>query len=74
MPMLERVFDKRSKQAEAELASFQQELQSFAARMAPATLLTQSRREGPLLRVRVLAVEVRSSTAPSASWVERWRP
>lgn len=74
MPMLERVFDKRSKQAQAELASFQQELQAFAAQVAPATLVTQSRREGPLLRVRVLAAEVRQPSGSTSSWVERWRP
>ncbi len=72
MAILERVFDKRSKTIRDELAAFEAELRSFEHRIAPASTVLHTRREGTRLRVTVLSAEVRSSTGGNV--VEAWRP
>ncbi|MER2562861.1 MAG: hypothetical protein ABTQ32_19190 [Myxococcaceae bacterium] len=73
MATLERTFDKRSKSAQHELAAFQQELFEFGQRVAPATIITRTKRKGPLLTVSVTSGLVKVAKA-SSNFVEAWKP
>lgn len=74
MATLERTFDKRSKSAQHELAAFQQELFEFGQRVAPATIITRTKRKGPLLTVSVTSGLVKQAPRSSGNFVEAWKP
>ena len=70
--MIHRTFDRRSKQLDAQLAKFQSELREMERRVAPAVLVTRSRRDGDFLHVTVLAAVRASSAVGGGNSVERW--
>lgn len=76
MPRLERTFDRRSKTVKQDVAAFQRDLAEFERSVAPAALITRTKREGPLLHVSVMSAKLVSApvTPATASWVETWKP
>lgn len=74
MAVIERVFDKRSKRVKQDLAAFQTELAAFEQRVAPAAIITRTKRDGPLLRITAISALVKQAPTSSSSWVEPWKP
>ncbi len=70
--MITRTFDRRSKQLDAQLAAFESEVQALERRVAPAVLITRSRRDGHFLHVTVLAAVKASSARVTGNSVEAW--
>lgn len=76
MPRLEKTFDRRSKTVKQDVAAFQRELAEFERSVAPAAIITRTRREGHLLHVSAMSAKLAAAPTASApsSWVEPWRP
>lgn len=74
MATLERTFDKRSKTVKQELAAFEQELFDFGQRVAPASIVTRTKRQGPLLTISVMSGLVKQAPKSSGNFVEAWKP
>lgn len=71
-PVIHRTFDRRSKQLDSQLAKFQSEVQAMERRVAPAVLVTRSRRDGNFLHVTVLAAVKASAAVVTSNSVEQW--
>ncbi|MBL8923935.1 MAG: hypothetical protein JNJ54_34080 [Myxococcaceae bacterium] len=76
MARLEKTFDRRSKTVKQEVAAFQRELAEFERSVAPAAIITRTKRAGHLLHISAMSAQLATSPAATSSnsWVEPWRP
>ena len=70
--MLARTFHRRSKTLDRELATFKEQLRALERQVAPAALVTCTRREGEWLHITVLPATIQAVTSTSNS-VQPWR-